>query len=373
MNDVLKGDRGVPRLLFIARDLADNSTGRVFALWSLARRLGWDTTVVASRGDVLWEPLRKTEFEENCRLITEEGSTGYDRLVILAREADLIVAAKPFEETLGLGLRLSRKTGTAVLLDVDDPDIEVRLPLHSPLKLILRLVKGPNAVLKAARMKKLAKAVPTIVSNPNLQAIYGGSIVGHVRTDTGVGKSFAGTSPSVVFVGTNRRHKGVRVLRKAVDRLAADGFTITLTDTAPVDAKPWESWVGRTSLERGLKIVRNADIVVIPSLNGHTTSTFQLPAKLMDAMIAGRALIVSDFPPLRWAAGAGALVIKPGSIDSLTTALRALADPERRALLGAQARSRALELFTVDAALPIFKAACEAAIRESSRPGSKLF
>ncbi|MFJ5143993.1 glycosyltransferase family 4 protein [Curtobacterium sp. NPDC088465] len=304
----------------------------------------------------VWSPLVGSAFAEACSYVSDEGA------LELARQSDLLIAVKPFPETLGRAARMQAVTSTPVLADVDDPDIEVRFPFHDPRKLVFRAVTRPRELITGFQMKRLVKKFPVTVSNPVLQRRFGGDIVGHVRTDTGPGATHTARGGKVVFVGTNRKHKGVDVLREAVARLASEGFTLTVTDDEPEDAKAWEQWTGRTTLEEGLRLVRTGDIVVVPSLRGHTTSGAQLPAKLMDAMIAGRAIVVSDFAPLRWAVGSGGLVVAPGSVEALASALRQCADPALRATLGAAARERGIDEFSVDAVADRFAAICRRAI-----------
>jgi glycosyltransferase involved in cell wall biosynthesis len=350
------------QILLITKNFSDNSTGRTYAIWSLAKKLGWRVAVIAPKGREMWRPLQGSPFESDCQLADPSTPVGASLLSEVAEHSDLIIAMKPFPETLGRAYEVGRATHTPVLLDIDDPDIQVRLPLRNPVKFVARMLLYPREMMVGLRMRQLARRVPVLVSNPSLQRYHGGTVIAHVRADSGAGRAHVSTQPSVVFVGTNRRHKGLAVVRKAVARLSPFGFSLVVTDEQPLDAKPWERWVGSTNIPEGLELVRNGDIVVIPSLAGHTTSTLQLPAKLIDAMIAGRALIVSDFAPLRWGAGPGAIVVRPGSVRDLTRALQRLADPDRRSSLGEAARARALDSFTLDAALPAFEKACDEAI-----------
>jgi len=165
----------------------------------------------------------------------------------------------------------------------------------------------------------------------------------------------------VGFVGSNKPHKGVPVLREAVALLADEGFTLTVTSEAPPDAAPWESWIGTTTLAEGQELIRRVDIAVIPSLD-IPMARGQLPAKLMDAMLAGRAVVTTAVPPLPWGLQGAGIVIPTASRAHITAALRKLADPDARARLGADARDLALARFTVDANLAPFRRACAAAI-----------
>jgi len=197
-----------------------------------------------------------------------------------------------------------------------------------------------------------------IVSNPTLQRRWGGAVVPHAREDTGDGLPHESSSPRVVFVGTNSKHKGMEVLRSAIEQCQDLAVTLTVTDSPPIDALPWESWVGRTTLAEGRALVRSADIVVLPSLPGATYSEAQLPAKLIDAMIAGRAIIVSNRAPIEWALGGSGVVVDSYDAESFAKAIRDLADPGVRRALGQGARNRALSHFSVEGVQDAFEKSC---------------
>ncbi|MBB4885946.1 DUF3492 domain-containing protein [Streptomyces netropsis] len=72
------------------------------------------------------------------------------------------------------------------------------------------------------------------------------------------------------------------------------------------------------------------------------------PAPLVEAMLCGRATVSPDVGVVRDVIGGTGPVVAPGDAKALAEAcLALLRDPERRARLGAAARARALELFTV--------------------------
>jgi glycogen(starch) synthase len=78
---------------------------------------------------------------------------------------------------------------------------------------------------------------------------------------------------------------------------------------------------------------------------------YALPARyepfglsVLEAALAGCALVLGDIPSLREVWGEGAVFVPPGEVDALADALELLRrDPERRAWLAARARARALE------------------------------
>lgn len=354
------------KILYLTIDLGSNATGRTEVLWSLARAEGWETNVVAPSGDRIWGPVTGTEFAENCEVLRDSVESEMKRLKELALASDVIIAVKPLPGSFDRGLALAQETGVPLIIDVDDPSLEARLRVGSPFKSVLRLAKRPVNTLRLRRLRHNALRAPhVIVSNPVLQDWYGGAVVPHAKADTGEGRPHTSTHPVVVFVGTNHAHKGIGLVRTAVAQTQEQGVRLVVTDSAPADAQPWEDFVGRTSLDEGLELVRNGDIVVLASDPGTAWARAQLPAKLIDAMVAGRALIVGDVPPLVWAAGDGGLVLREHSAEAIAERLRELADPERRAQLGKSARNRASTTFTIDAVRPAFRDAVLAAVRRS--------
>jgi glycosyltransferase involved in cell wall biosynthesis len=349
-------------LLLVASDLEDNSTGRVYVLWLLARHLSWECVVIATREARIWPPLVGSEFAASCLVLSEEDPAAWARARELARSADLMIAAKPLPRSLGAALRLQRETGAALLVDIDDPDIEARLGVGRPLEMVGKALLRPRTFWPALHMRSRLKGLPRIVSNPFLETLYGGRVVPHARKDTGDGEPHVSEHPSVVFVGTNRRHKGVELIRRAVATLQPEGFTLTVTDAPPRDAHSWERWIGPTTLAEGIRLVRSGDIVVLPGLSRSIIPTLQLPAKLIDAMVAGRAIVVGDVGPMTWALGGAGRVLRSSSQNELVETLRELADPNLRATLGASARRRGLDQFGIEAVAPKFAAACNEAI-----------
>ncbi|MEU3658158.1 DUF3492 domain-containing protein [Streptomyces sp. NPDC032940] len=79
------------------------------------------------------------------------------------------------------------------------------------------------------------------------------------------------------------------------------------------------------------------------------------PAGLVEAMFCGRATVSTDVGAVVEAIGGTGLVVPPRNPRALAEACVALLrDPERRARLGAAARARALELFTVEQNIAAF-------------------
>jgi glycosyltransferase involved in cell wall biosynthesis len=333
------------RLALVAHSAEENGLGRAFALWLDARELGWETRVVAPATSEPWAPLA--------------GESGFldDFLSdppTAAAWCDLLLALKPWPGSLDLALELGQEQGKTVALDVDDPDWEDmfgerrRRQIASFVQLSLR----GRPPLYAYRLRwRASRLRRVLVSNPSLQRWYPNTaVIPHARLPRPAGAPHTRSGEiEVAFIGSVRPHKGVDVLRRAVER--AGGMRLTISATAPADAHPNETWTGETSLEEGLELLDRADVAAIPSQDW-TYSRGQLPVKLIDAMMAGRAIVASDLGPVRWALGGTGLLVPPADAGALAAALDSLRDAEVRADLGARARQRALATFTASTVAP---------------------
>lgn len=353
-------------VLFVTPDFGENSLGRTYCLWLLARHLGWGTGVVSAKGNALWHPLAGSEFAADClpRLSARSRRGRVEQLRGTAADFDTVVAVKPLPESYGLARSAVDPSSQTFVLDCDDPDLEAwQLGGLNTRRWILRAGRHPLYMLGMQRMRAAAhREARMITSNPTLQQRHGGSVIAHSRPLPAALAPHTASAPSVAFVGTARRHKGIDQLRHAVSKLSSQGYTLTVTDDAPADAMPHERWVGQVSMERGLEIVAHSDISAIPSLDD-VFSRGQLPAKLIDAMMSGRAIVASSLPPISWALSATGRLVPPGDTEALVTALSELRSPSVRNDLGRAARARAETMFTVEALAPAFERACSPAGR----------
>ncbi|WP_326598858.1 DUF3492 domain-containing protein [Streptomyces sp. NBC_01803] len=93
------------------------------------------------------------------------------------------------------------------------------------------------------------------------------------------------------------------------------------------------------------------DVVVRPG------AAAGFPVPLVEAMLRARATVSADAGAVRAIVGGAGLVVPPRDPGALAAAcLPLLRDPGRRARLGAGARARALELFTVERNVAVFRA-----------------
>lgn len=92
-----------------------------------------------------------------------------------------------------------------------------------------------------------------------------------------------------------------------------------------------------------------ADVYAHASVVVSSSAVEGFPLSLVEAMFCGRATVSTEAGAVPEVIGGTGLVVPPGDPAALADAcLSLLTDPERRARLGAAARARALELFTVE-------------------------
>ncbi|MGZ4385954.1 MAG: glycosyltransferase family 4 protein [Gaiellaceae bacterium] len=338
------------KVALLSSSAEENGLGRAFALWLIAKHLGWEVRIVAPATNRPWAPLAREErFLGDLR--TDAPAA--------AAWCDLIVALKPWPGSLDLAIALGRAQRRPVALDVDDPDWENIFGerRRRQIQTFLQRSARGRPPLRAYRLRWAASRLPAVlISNPALQRWYrNAAVIPHARPPRPPQPPRAHSEEiEIAFIGSVRPHKGVEVLRRAVER--AGGMRLTITGVAPPDARPHENWTGETSLAEGLELLDRADVVAIPS-HDWTYSRGQLPVKLIDAMMAGKAVVGSDLAPVRWALAGTGLLVPPADVEALAAALDSLRAPAIRADLGARARERALATFTPAAIAPALAAA----------------
>lgn len=366
---------GQPHALIVVDDLSSNGLGRAWALSLCLDALGHTSQVVGRQSGSFWSPLAGTPFAGRCLRI--DGArprwvTSLVRQVVeRAQPCDYVLAVKALPGSLLVGRKVAEALDRPLIVDCDDHDLLPYLPTRSQgatrlLKSVARSLRTPwhPAPWTAVRLERLLASVEhLLVSNPALAQRYpSGTVVAHARMDQGPGAPHRTRTLAVAYVGTRRKHKGVELLRQAVSESMVDGDSLVVTDDAPADAAPHERWIGSVSISDGLDVVADADVAAVLS-SRNDFSDLQLPAKLMDAMLAGRLIIASRLDPIVWALGGTGLLVDPDNLSDVVAALDKARDPQLRQELGAAARTRALELFTPAACAPALDEVINRALR----------
>jgi len=163
----------------------------------------------------------------------------------------------------------------------------------------------------------------------------------------------------IVFVGRLVEKKGVAVLLDALRLLEPGGWSLEVVGDGPeradLEARAAGlpvTFAGSQSRPTVARAYARAEIAVVPSVPASSGDQDGLPVSLLEAMAAGCAVVGSRIPGIDAAVldGDSGLLVPPGDPAALAAALaELLADPDRRAKLGAAASTRADD-FSVDAA-----------------------
>jgi glycosyltransferase involved in cell wall biosynthesis len=374
----------------LCHTLSGNAFGRAWVLAELLRR-DFDVHVVAAcrPGDEIWAPVR-TSCAFEIRRHTPWSYAGFrfaaprvaDQLVT----GQLIYCVKPRLASYGLGLIARQRAPRPLLLDIDDWEVGFS-PLWQDLLFapwaLLSSASGLHTRLLSART---AEADAITVSSSFLHRLYGGSWIPHARDSslftgksrdprTSTHQASDAAEQTVVFIGTPRKHKGLDTLLQAFQRVSAPARLRIIGGALDAGLVQRARALGdaRISIEPPVPMAElpallgRADLVVIPQ-DRSQVSEAQLPAKLLDAMAMGRAIVstnVGDIP--RWLEGGAGVVVEPGDVPALGTAIDALLKDERaRERMGERARERFVALGALDALRPRLVALVEQLLRGES-------
>ncbi len=178
----------------------------------------------------------------------------------------------------------------------------------------------------------------------------------------------------VAMASADTPMKGVGTLLEAVAKLRTERDVTLVLVTRPVKGGRTEKLIDRLGLQDAVEFVSgitdqelvalmgSAQVACVPSLY----EGFSLPTA--ELMACETPLVVSRagaIPEVVGEDGECALLVEPGDVEELTSAIRTLLDdPERRARMGAAGRRRVLERFSWRAVAEATAAAYERAIED---------
>jgi glycosyltransferase involved in cell wall biosynthesis len=238
-----------------------------------------------------------------------------------------------------------------VLLDVDDWELAFFSPWADAALAPVSWVSAASNLYTRWYFRRTALADAVTVTTTLLEQRLGGTYIPHARPERPRSSAGLAPHPLVMFVGTPRRHKGLNDLVRAFRSVRTPGAELCiigadqdrdLTALAAADGRV--SIDPRVSLDSLPERLARAWLIVIPQRD-ELASRAQLPAKLMDAMSLGKAILSTDVGDLpRWLAGDCGVTVPPGDVARLGSAIdELLGDPARLARLGENARARFLQ------------------------------
>ena len=179
------------------------------------------------------------------------------------------------------------------------------------------------------------------------------------RREDLVAKHGLGGKRVVAYLGTFQPYEGVELLLRALPAIAASVPDVHLLVVGGGGEQPKlvelarslglegrVTFTGRVPHEEVVDLFPLADLFVYPRLLTRTTA-LTTPLKPLEAMAMGRAVLVSDIPPMRELVarpGETGLLFAPGDSADLARAVAAaLSDPEALARIGEAGRAYARE------------------------------
>lgn len=157
-----------------------------------------------------------------------------------------------------------------------------------------------------------------------------------------------------LFLGWVVPSKGIRELVQAWDRVSPKGWTLKVAGPSnPAFIQSLEvshrlqgiEFVGELDHDDAMLAMARCDVFVLPS---HTEG---FPNVVLEAMALGKPIIATRVGaiPAMLEDGESGLLVPPKDTETLAEALTlAIADPERRSILGGRARKRALEFYSLN-------------------------
>lgn len=370
-----------PRVSILCHTLAGNALGRAWVFHELLRDDFEVELVVSARpSDGVWKPLAQRGLEPRRWFVrTWPGFRWHAPRI--ARElvtGDLIIAIKPRLHSYGLGLAARRERRRPLLLDVDDWELGFFSGWSD-------VGVAPFSWLSAASnlhtrwyFRRTALADAITVSSTYLAERLGGACIPHARPEN-VPERAAAPYPLVMFAGTPRPHKGLSDLVRAFHSVRLPDAELCIIG-AENDRELGIAAAGdrRIRIEPSVPIevlperLARAWVVAIPQREG-IVSRAQLPAKLIDAMALGKAIVSTDVGDMgRWLSDDCGRIVPPGSPSLLGASIESLlVDADERARLGANARARFLALASERAVRPRLLAIVEALLAGRRVPAGK--
>ncbi|MCC6002048.1 MAG: glycosyltransferase [Pararhodobacter sp.] len=329
-----------PKVLACGWEMAHNAAGRVRNLADLWRPLA-ETEIIGATfprwGNELWPPIRDTTLP--CHLIHVDDEAAFPRQAlthVLAHPCDIVHLSKPRLPNILFGLLYKLVWDARVILDIDDEELGA-VRAEAPLALDTLLTQhggqprwenlaGQDWTRVAVGQWGIFDAVT--VSNPALQARYGGVVIPHARPAATFDPSPERRRASrdrfgipqdktvVLFFGTPRRHKGLLETAGAIAALGRDDLCYVIVGDFP-DPKLRQELVQTDGVDirflpdqpydRIADIVALGDICILLQRDNSLLASFQLPAKLVDTLAMGLLVIAQPTPALMPVIKAGAV------------------------------------------------------------------
>ena len=352
---VVSAQSSAMRVGVLGWEMSHNAAGRVQTLASLYE--GWSEVqmmgcIFSASGRGVWEPIERSHIPLN--LMTVADAAGFVSQAIdyvVSNPLDFVHLSKPRAPNVILGLLYKLVWQAKVIMDIDDEELGFvgACEPTSPDAYLASIGALPSMT---ALMHKdwtqiavgCAKAFDAIsVSNPALQARYGGPVIAHARDESRFRPlqdmalasrarfGFARGQKIVLFLGTPRPHKGLMETAQAIASLADESIVFAVMGDFPspsfkasLAAVPGVNFrfFGNQAMEDVPAIVSMANAVVLLQDDQSLVGQMQVPAKLTDALAMGVPVICNQTDALQDVARHGAVYLSDAG--QLSQALKAV-------------------------------------------------
>lgn len=348
------------RISILSPDLSSNAMARTCPI---AQELSKDHEIEIigfDHGSGFFEPY-EDEFDYTAFPVGKTPVSLFRNVQRVQRQisGDVCYAFRPMMGSLGVALLHKQRTGTPIILDVEDIVRFKQHPIHKKAYNSLVFSGSPTAGIYAVLLERfLDKTDAITVTSSHLQNQYGGRILPYGPDEETFNPEINSAAelqdyqnPLLVFVGTVRPHKGLDLLGDAISQMENEAKLVIAGYDPHDQIKKIDrlsggrvEFVGSIDHKMVPSYLAAADIIPIPQRDTQYT-TAQVPNKLFEAMAMGKPIIatrVGDIP--RLLDGCGRIV--EADTESIASSLDELIDrPEYRTKLGNCARKRYLDKY----------------------------
>jgi glycosyltransferase involved in cell wall biosynthesis len=350
------------KITVLSHNLSSNSAMRAHRIATAARYFAEVTLLGPAEPKGIWPALPKEPW---IKTVLERRFPNFHRsfLELVERaDGDLLIACKPILASYGAALVAAEQRGNVpVILDLDDLDIAFaprELWAKNPSMADLR---RPASAIYTSLLTKAAPAASAItVACTSLQKRFGGELVPHgsltelfdpSRVDRKAARgAFKFRAPTVLFAGTPRHHKGLRILAKAVRKIGGARLAVLCRAEDLADPEWREFEIQRLPMipyGRLPALLAAADVIAIPQLDTEP-GRHQMPMKVYDCMAMGRPIVATAVTDLPMTLEGCGRIVPPGDAHALRSVIRELlANPDNAWKLGERARARCLAEYSI--------------------------
>lgn len=347
-----------PKVVICGWELAHNAAGRAHTLAEIYREFA-EVEIVGSLfprwGREVWEPMRDTSVSVDTFIADPSRFIEQAMRLVAAHPAEIVHLSKPRAPNILFGIIYKLLWQARVILDIDDEELSF-VQAETPHVLASYLLQHPALPpldqLPDTDWTRLAVGLAhefdaITVANIALQRRYGGDIIGHARDPHTLTPSAAlrqasrlahGIRPEqkvILFAGTPRPHKGLLEVAQAIHSLQRIDILFVIAGSFGAN---YQSFKDQLQAVQGVSylFLENQPLAALPSIlaladccvlmqdPGHACASFQIPAKLSDALAMRIPVIATATPALADAIAAGAVI--PATLNNLASQLAAVLD-----------------------------------------------